>query len=108
AFFEAAVHNGLEGIMAKHTNSVYTPAARTKEWLKIKTAQRQEVVIGGFTQTRGSRKHFGALVLGVYDKDELVYVGHTGSGFNEKSLAEVYKKLKPLITPKSPFATKPK
>jgi bifunctional non-homologous end joining protein LigD len=107
-FFEAAVQNGLEGIMAKHANSVYTPNARTKEWLKIKTAQRQEVVIGGFTQTRGSRKHFGALVLGIYDNDELVYVGHTGSGFNEKSLTAVYKKLKPLITSKSPFATKPK
>lgn len=107
-FYDAAVQNGLEGIMAKHADSTYTPEVRTKQWLKIKTSQRQEVVIGGFTETRGSRKHFGALVLGVYDKDELVYVGHTGSGFNEQSLAAVYKKLKPLITPRSPFSSKPK
>lgn len=107
-FFAAAAKQGLEGIMAKHANSTYTPDVRTRQWLKIKTTQRQEVVIGGFTETRGSRKHFGALVLGVYDKGKLVYVGHTGSGFTEKSLAEVYKKLKPLVTTQSPFTQKPK
>lgn len=108
SFFAAASKQGLEGIMAKHANSNYTPEIRTKQWLKIKTTQRQEVVIAGFTEARGSRSHFGALVLGVYEKDKLVYVGHTGSGFTEKSLTEVYKKLKPLIISKSPFAQKPK
>jgi DNA ligase D len=107
-FYEAAQHNGLEGIMAKHIHSSYAPAVRTKQWLKIKTSLRQEVVIGGFTETRGSRKHFGALVLGIYDGDDLVYVGHTGTGFNERSLGEVYKKLKKLVTTRSPFSTKVK
>jgi len=108
SFFAAAAKQGLEGIMAKHANSNYTPEVRTKQWLKIKTTQRQEVVIAGFTEARGSRKHFGALVLGVYEKDKLIYVGHTGSGFTEKSLNEAYKKLKPLVISKSPFAEKPK
>ncbi|AEV97946.1 DNA ligase D [Niastella koreensis] len=107
-FFEVANKQGLEGIMAKERDSAYTPKIRTRQWLKIKTVQRQEVVIAGFTETRGSRSHFGALVLGVYEKDKLIYVGHTGSGFTEKSLAAVYKKLQPLIIDKSPFATKPK
>ncbi len=107
-FFKAATQQGLEGIMAKERDSAYTPKLRTRQWLKIKTVQRQEVVIAGFTETRGSRSHFGALVLGVYENNKLIYVGHTGSGFTEKSLAAVYKKLKPLIIDKPPFATKPK
>jgi len=108
SFFAAAAKQGLEGIMGKHANSGYTPEIRTKQWLKIKTTQRQEVVIAGFTEARGSRQHFGALVLGVYEKGKLIYVGHTGSGFTEKTLNEVYKKLKPLIISKPPFAQKPK
>lgn len=107
-FFKAAIQQGLEGIMAKERNSAYTPKIRTRQWLKIKGVQRQEVVIAGFTKTRGSRSHFGALVLGVYEKDKLIYIGHTGSGFSERSLADIYKKLKPLITDKAPFATPPK
>ncbi|MCS3797496.1 DNA ligase D [Niastella sp. OAS944] len=107
-FFEAATQQGLEGIIAKAAESPYTPTIRTKQWLKIKSNQRQEVVIGGFTESRGSRTHFGALVLGVYEKNKLMYVGHTGSGFTEQSLAAIYKKLKSLITPKPPFDKKPK
>lgn len=107
-FFKAATEQGLEGIMAKERDSPYTPQLRTKQWLKIKTNQRQEVVIAGFTETRGSRSHFGALVLGVYENNQLIYVGHTGSGFTEKTLEATYKRLKPLITAKSPFAKKPK
>lgn len=107
-FFDMATEQGLEGIIAKEINSPYSPRIRTKQWLKIKANQRQEVVIGGFTETRGSRSHFGALVLGVYEKNKLIYVGHTGSGFTEQSLAAVYKKLKPLIISTSPFVQKPK
>ncbi len=107
-FFTAATEQGLEGIIAKAKESPYMPTIRTKQWLKIKTNQRQEVVIGGFTETRGSRSHFGALVLGVYEKNKLIYVGHTGSGFTEPSLAAVYKKLKPLIISTTPFDKKPK
>lgn len=107
-FFEVAVKEGLEGIMAKRADSQYHPAVRTQQWLKIKTHRRQEVVIGGFTKGRNSRQYFGALILGVYEKDELIYIGHTGSGFNQKSLGEMYKKLQPLIIDTCPFKKKPK
>jgi bifunctional non-homologous end joining protein LigD len=107
-FFQVAQKKGLEGIIAKHSQSTYQLGLRSKQWLKIKTTQRQEVVIGGFTQGRAGRKHFGALILGVYQDDELVYVGHTGSGFNEKSLSEIWRKLQPLVTNQCPFAKKPK
>ena len=107
-FFELAVTQGLEGIMAKRADSMYTPAMRTQQWLKIKTHRRQEVVVAGFTKGRNSRQYFGALILGVYENEQLVYVGHTGSGFNQKTLAEMYEKLEPLVTDKCPFARKPK
>ena len=107
-FFELAVAQGLEGIMAKKAESLYHPGVRTQQWLKIKTHRRQEVVIGGFTKGRNSRQYFGALILGVYEKNELVYIGHTGSGFNEKGLLEIYQKLQPLITETCPFKKKPK
>ena len=68
----------------------------------------QEAVIGGFTEPGGVRKHFGALVLGVYENDDLVYIGHTGGGFSEKSLAEIRDKLEPLVRKTSPFTIKPK
>jgi bifunctional non-homologous end joining protein LigD len=69
---------------------------------------RQEVVIAGFTAPRNSRQFFGSLLLGVYQGDDLVYVGHTGSGFNKKSLELVYNKLQPLIINESPFTKKAK
>jgi bifunctional non-homologous end joining protein LigD len=108
ALFDAAIKEGLEGVIAKNAESPYRTDARSKDWLKIKTHMRQEAVIAGFTEARGGRKHFGALVLGVYEGNRLVYIGHTGGGFNERSLAEVMKKLKPLIADKPPFREKPK
>jgi bifunctional non-homologous end joining protein LigD len=107
-FFEVALKEGLEGIMAKKGDSLYSPGVRTQQWLKIKTHRRQEVVIGGFTKGRNSRQYFGALILGVYENDDLIYIGHTGSGFNQKSLGDMYKKLQPLITDSCPFKKKPK
>lgn len=108
AFFKVAVSKGLEGIMAKRAESIYQPDTRTDDWLKIKVNLRQEVVIAGYTEPRRTRKFFGSLLLGVYDGDELVYVGHTGSGFNTKSLEAIYKTLQPLVTDRSPFAQQPK
>ena len=102
-FLDLAREKNLEGIIAKKANSVYEPGVRGKNWLKIKIHAEQEAVICGFTEPRGGRKNFGALILGVYDGDELVYIGHTGTGFNDKSLAEMHKKLNSLITDKSPF-----
>jgi len=107
AFFEAATSRGLEGIMAKLAESVYTPGIRSRQWLKIKTHLRQEVVIAGFTETRKSRQYFGALILGVYKGKELHYVGHTGSGFNDNTMATLHKKLKTLVTAKSSFGKNP-
>ncbi|HEX8549000.1 MAG TPA: non-homologous end-joining DNA ligase [Cytophagaceae bacterium] len=107
-FFNAAAAKNLEGIIAKKADSLYHENARSKNWLKIKTHKRQEAVIAGITEPRGGRKGFGALVLGVYEGKELVYIGHTGGGFNDASLKETYKRIEPLIQKESPFKTKPK
>ncbi len=107
-FFQLAKKQGLEGIIAKDAQSPYRSGQRSREWLKIKISQEQETVIGGFTEPRGSRKKLGALVLGVYEKGKLVYIGHTGGGFNDKTLDLVYNKLIKLKTDKSPFAMTPK
>lgn len=107
-FFEAALEGGLEGVMAKKIKARYEPGSRANTWLKIKATKRQEVIIAGFTQPRKTRKFFGALLLGVHKNGELIYVGHTGSGFNVKSLEEIYKKLQPLVIDKTPFAKAPK
>lgn len=106
-FFEAASVQGLEGIMAKKADSTYQPGVRGRDWLKIKTHRRQEVVIAGFTKPRGSRKYFGSLILGVYERGKLVYVGHCGGGFDERSLSDIYKKLRPLVVKVSPFGYEP-
>ena len=108
AFFKLAIDKGLEGVMAKKADSSYTKNFRTKLWLKIKNNKRLEAIICGFTEGRKSRKHFGALVLGKYEGDKLIYIGHTGTGFNDKSLNEVEKQLHPLITNEIPFDKKPK
>ena len=107
-FFKIALKGGLEGIMAKKIASKYEAGNRGDTWLKIKVSQRQEVIIAGYTEPRRSRKFFGSLLLGVYKDDELIYVGHTGSGFNAKSLSQIHKKLQPLITKEPPFKNPPK
>lgn len=107
-FFKVALDGGLEGIMAKRVNSKYELGNRGEAWLKIKVNQRQEVIIAGYTEPRKTRKFFGALLLGVYKDNELIYVGHTGSGFNTKTLEQIYKKLQPLVVDKPPFVNPPK
>lgn len=108
AFFEAAKSKDLEGIIAKKADSLYYPGKRTNEWLKIKHHQSQEAIIAGFTEPGGSRKYFGALVLGIREGDALKYVGHTGSGFDTETLKEMSGKLEKLVTGKSPFKEKVK
>jgi len=108
AFFKAAQQKRLEGIVAKLRDSPYQPGVRSSAWLKIKALLQQEVVIGGFTAPRASRKYFGAVLVGVYDDDgRLIYTGHTGGGFDEKTLAEIYKLMKPLIIKQPPFSGPP-
>ena len=106
-FFEAAGKLGLEGIIAKKSDSTYTPDARSKSWLKIKVQKRQEVVIGGYTLNEGTDKLFSSLLLGVYDNDMLQFVGKVGTGFTDKLQKELMKLFKPLIIDKSPFNTEP-
>ena len=104
--FAEAKRRRLEGVIAKQRDSAYVER-RSRCWLKIKTHLEQEAVIAGWTEPRGSREKFGALLLGVYDDGHLRYVGHVGTGFDRQLLETVYLKLKPLETTRSPFATKP-
>jgi bifunctional non-homologous end joining protein LigD len=99
---------GLEGIIAKNSASLYREGVRGREWLKIKAHRRQEAVIGGFTEPRGSRKHLGALVLGVYEGKHLEYVGHTGGRLSASGLAELRSRLEPLIQRECPFRARPR
>src|SRR6185436_5750518 len=105
-FFKAVEEHGLEGIVAKRKKSEYQQA-RSKSWLKIKTEQTDHFVVGGFTPPEGSRKHFGALLLGLYKNGDLIHVGRAGSGFDDRTLAEAEELLKPLITKKNPFKEVP-
>ncbi len=106
AFFKAVQKQGLEGMIAKRADAIYTEGSRSADWLKVKNIVMEEAVIAGYTEPGGSRKYFGALVLGVYKKGKLVYIGHTGTGFNNATLKDVYQQLQPLKTNKSPFDVK--
>src|ERR1700682_378879 len=96
----------LEGMVAKRLASTYVQK-RSRDWLKIKTIQESEVVIGGYTKPRHSRSYFGALVVGLYERGRLHYVAHIGGGFNEKSLEQTYNLLQSLRTGKCPFVENP-
>jgi bifunctional non-homologous end joining protein LigD len=108
AFFNAVSEKGLEGIIAKDSKSPYTSGIRSQAWLKIKAQRRMEAVIAGFTEPSGGRRGLGSLVLGVYDGDELDYIGHAGSGFDDKGLLELRARLDELAQPKCPFKKRPK
>lgn len=103
ALLEAAKQRGLEGIVAKKRSSAYQEK-RSSDWLKIKITQRQECVIGGYTDPEGSREYFGALVLGLYDKKgRLIHVGQAGTGFDQRMLKDIFSRLQPLKTRENPF-----
>jgi bifunctional non-homologous end joining protein LigD len=105
--YRAAQEQNLEGIVAKKRNSCYIQK-RSREWLKMKVTMRQECVIGGYTDPKGSREHFGSIVLGLYDEHgRLVPVGQAGSGFTQSTHEAMWKRLKPLEQANSPFAFKP-
>ena len=106
AFFDLASEQRLEGMVAKRARSVYS-GARTRDWIKIKCQRRQEFVIGGYTDPQGSRGHFGALHLGVYDgppeAPRLVYVSKVGTGFDDARLEAIMARLRPLARATPPF-----
>jgi bifunctional non-homologous end joining protein LigD len=101
--FQIASRRGYEGVVAKNLASGYVQG-RSREWLKVKVHQQDEFVIGGFTEPTGSRKHFGALMLGVYSQGLLRYVGKVGTGFDARTLDSLYRMFHGLIREKSPFS----
>ncbi len=103
AFLAAACAAGLEGVVAKRADAPYR-GGRRREWLKIKCQQRQEFVIGGWTDPRGTRPHLGALHVGVHAGGALVYAGRVGSGFDDASLRDLHARLRALATDDCPFA----
>lgn len=102
AYYREACREGWEGLIAKNGDSVYV-SRRTRDWLKFKCIKEQEFVVGGYTEPRGSRIGFGALLLGYYCGSRLVYAGKVGTGFDRAMLQRLRKKLAALTTPISPF-----
>lgn len=101
--FEHACMHGMEGIVVKRADAAYLQL-RGRSWLKVKCQQRQEFVIGGYTDPAGTRSAFGALLLGVYEGDRLRYCGKVGTGFNEQSLRDVLKQMRKLEQDDTAFA----
>ena len=105
--YRLAIERKFEGLVAKDLSSPYVEG-RSRFWLKVKVHQEDEFVIGGFTEPSGSRSHFGALLLGAYDRGKLHFVGKVGTGFNDQTLAMLFKKFKPLVRQQSPFVDPPR
>jgi bifunctional non-homologous end joining protein LigD len=105
-----ALDEGWEGLIVKDVSAPYQSGRRSPAWRKKKLVHEQEFVVGGWTEPRHTRSHFGALLLGVHDPKtgELTYVGHTGTGFDQAELERVSKLLKARHTARSPFAAQPK
>jgi bifunctional non-homologous end joining protein LigD len=108
AMFDRAKEQGWEGLIGKRADSCYRPGKRSPEWVKLKLVMTQEFVVGGWTDPRGARSAFGALLLGVYENGALEYVGHSGGGFDEKDLRRLAALMKPLETDVSPFRVRPR
>jgi bifunctional non-homologous end joining protein LigD len=106
AAYRLARERGFEGLVAKDKSAPYVEGRSTK-WLKVKVHQEEEFVIGGYTAPEGARQHFGALLLGAYDRGRLLYVGKVGTGFSQSTLASLARVFKPLIRRKSPFVDLP-
>ena len=116
--YRRAQHEGWEGLIAKEVGSPYQADTRSPAWRKIKLRRSQEFVVGGWTEPRQSRQHFGSLIVGVHDPDDssdpnadadrpLFYAGHVGSGFSDAELARLAGRLALLQTDRCPFAAAP-
>jgi bifunctional non-homologous end joining protein LigD len=104
---EEVKRRGLEGIIGKQRNSVYEPGRRSGAWIKLKCVNEQEFVIGGYTPPQGARKYFGAILVGYYDNNKLVFAGKVGTGFTAKSLSILHKKLQKEARNDCPFVDLP-
>src|SRR5213075_2171956 len=98
---------GLEGIIGKQHNSVYEPGRRSGAWIKLKCVSEQEFVIGGYTPPQGSRKYFGAILVGYYRDKKRFFAGKVGTGFTAKSLSMLHKKLRAEQRADCPFEDLP-
>jgi bifunctional non-homologous end joining protein LigD len=98
---------GLEGLIGKLKDSIYEAGRRSSAWIKLKFHHEQEFVIGGFTNPEGARQHFGALLIGFYEKDKLKFCGKVGTGFNTKLLAGLNSQFKTIANEKCPFVNLP-
>jgi bifunctional non-homologous end joining protein LigD len=107
--YSAAIDHGLEGLIAKRRDSVYESGRRSRSWLKIKGSREEEFVVGGYTQGAGGRAEtFGALLLGYYDEEQrLAFAGGVGSGFDDRTLVALRKRLDSIRTKDRPFLEEP-
>jgi bifunctional non-homologous end joining protein LigD len=106
--YRTAQRKGWEGIIGKDDASIYEPGRRTRSWLKVKCRKESEFVIGGFTAPTGQRRYFGALLLGLFDGPALRFVGKVGTGFTEKTLADLHARMQALRTEEPPFQQAPR
>jgi len=107
ALHAASLASGFEGVIGKRKNAAYASGKRSAAWLKVKPTRSADFIVGGYTQGKGSRASFGALLVGYWDKAKLRYASHVGSGFDERSLKQVQARLAPLQTRACPFVEKP-
>jgi bifunctional non-homologous end joining protein LigD len=105
--YEVAKRKGYEGVLAKDASAPYVEG-RSRYWLKFKVHQEDEFVIAGYTAPEGSRQYFGALLLGAYDRGNLVYVGKVGTGFSQQTLVQLYKRFQPLVQGQPALAEPPR
>jgi bifunctional non-homologous end joining protein LigD len=107
ALLNEVKRRGLEGIVGKQRNSVYEPGRRSGAWIKLKCVNEQEFVIGGYTPPGGSRKHFGAILVGYHKNGRLMFAGKVGSGFTAKSLAALHREFQQQERDNCPFVDLP-
>lgn len=107
ALYRAALATGFEGVVGKRKDSKYEAGRRTARWVKVKATHSAEFVIGGYTRGKGARAPLGALLVGYWDKDELRYASHVGSGFDAGTLDALKARLDALKTAACPFAERP-
>ena len=105
--YRVAQRKGYEGVVAKNESAPYIQG-RSDKWRKFKVHQEDEFVILGYTAPAGSRQHFGALLLGAYDRGKLQYVGKVGTGFSHSTLANLFRKFQPFVRKKPPLEDPPR
>jgi bifunctional non-homologous end joining protein LigD len=107
ALYQAALANGFEGAMAKRKDSIYEAGRRSASWLKVKPMHTAEFIVGGYTKGRNSREAFGAVLVGYWSEGNLIYCGHVGSGFDERTIADLKARCDRLQSKTCPFSEKP-